>query len=626
MFGQKYPALAISLAVHLALLGVAGAIKMASHARPEEVLVETIFEEERIQEQFTQEMSIDTSVSQTLSVTSGGVVSENLGSAASLPVAQHKVEQTQTVVDPKVRVPNIGDIDVPGLASLGTDLGEGEVSGEVGARVEGYGAAMHRLTQEIVRMMRDQPVIAVWLFDGTESLKDDRAEIAENFNKVYDELDLARQQAENKDERYAALETMICSFGSDVKKITPRPTSDLKEIKEAIGKVQDDPSGDENFFAAVSSVIDEFGVPSQRSRRKLAIICMTDESGDDEQNLEDVVAKANKYKCPVYILGREAIFGYKIARQVWIDQETGLPFWPEINRGPETAYPECLQYEGFHDRSWEATSSGFGPYAQTRLVKESGGIFFMLQRQEEQLVGWGARTPRKFDDIAMKEYEPDLVERREYARQRDASEFRRTLYEVITVLDPKNDPELYLRRDNYPLDIEEFRAEGQRVFQRALRSRQILGEAIARLERIKPDRDREPSERWRAAYDLAYAQCQSYYVRQFQFLLALDKHAKEDPKPKDPKSNFWDVREVPQLLEPDEQQIKATKVDLAIIEEYKQKALAAYQRVIDEHPSTPWELRARQEMNWGFGVTFVEDYWDPRYDDPELRKRVPSKL
>lgn len=624
MLGQRYPALVISLAVHLVLMGIAAAFKMASTARPDQVLVETIFEEERVQEQFTQEMDVDTSVSQLLSVTSGGVVSENLGATASVPVAQHKVEQTQTVQDPKVRVPNIGDIDVPGLAALGTDLGEGEVSGEVGARVEGYGAAMHRLTQEIIRMMRDQPVIAVWLFDGSNSLKDDRIEIAENFNKIYEELDLARAQAEQKNERYAALETMICSFGSDVKKLTPNPTSDLKEITDAIGKIQDDPTGVENFFGAVSTVIDEYGVPSQRSRRKLAIIVVADESGDDEQNLEDVVAKADKYKAPVYVLGREAIFGYKLARVLWIDEETGLPFWPTISRGPETAYPECLQYEGFHDRSWEATSSGFGPYAQTRLVKESGGIYFMLARDEEQLAGWGARTPRKFDDIAMKEYEPLLEERREYARIRDTSEFRRTLYEVISVLDPQNDSQLYLQRDNYPMDNEEFKTAGQRTFERALRSRQILGEAIARMERIKPERDREPSERWRAAYDLAYAQCLSYYVRQFQLLLAIDNHGKEPPMPKDPKSNYWDVREVPQLVEPNEQQIKATKVDLAVIEEYKQKALAAYQRVVDDHPSTPWELRARQEMNWGFGVTFVEDYWDPRYNDPEVQARVPK--
>jgi hypothetical protein len=155
---------------------------------------------------------------------------------------------------------------------------------------------------------------------------------------------------------------------------------------------------------------------------------------------------------------------------------------------------------------------------------------------------------------------------------------------------------------------------------------QILKEAVERLERVRPERDREPSQRWRADYDLIYAQCLSYRVRQFQLLLALDQHVVQNPKPKSPKSNHWDIRHVPQLLEPTEQQVKATKVDLAELESVRKQALELYQFVIDQHPDTPWALRARQEMNWGFGISFVDDFWDPRYADPEFRRRVPEKI
>ena len=64
-------------------------------------------------------------------------------------------------------------------------------------------------------------------------------EIRDNFNKIYDELDMARQQADQKKERYAALETMICGFGEKVDAITPRPTSDLTVIKSAIDQIKD---------------------------------------------------------------------------------------------------------------------------------------------------------------------------------------------------------------------------------------------------------------------------------------------------------------------------------------------------------------------------------------------------
>lgn len=620
---RSYPALVISLTLHGVIVGILAFLKLAGNDNTPDIILESVFSEDRVQEQFVQDVEIDTTTSQLLSLTAGGVVNDNIGASAEMPIAQTRVDQSQVVKDPQVRVTNIGDIDVPGLARLGQDLGEGEVSGEIGARVDGYGAAMHRLTQEIIRMMRQSPVVAVWLFDASNSLKDDREEIRDNFNKVYEELDIAREQADQRDQRYASLETMICSFGDDVDPLLPGPTAELEQIKAAIDRVQDEESGNENMFGAVSDVIDQYGVSTGRSRRKLAIIIVTDESGDDEQLLEEVIQKAERYNSPVYILGREAIFGYKYAHVGWTDPETKLHHWIRINRGPETAFVEGLQYDGFTPR-YDATSSGFGPYAQVRLVRESGGIFFMLSRQEENLRGIAARSPRKFDDIAMKEYVPLLLERREYARERDTSDFRRTIWEVIQALDPEEDEELRIRRWHYPLEPDEFRREGDRQFERALRAMRIVNEAVERLERVRPDRDLEASQRWRAAYDLMYAQCLSYRVRQFQFLLAIDQHAETEPKPEDPKSNHWDLRHVQQLVEPTEQQVRVTKVDMEEIEHQRQLATEMYQAVIDRHPGTPWAQRAQQEINFGYGITFVDNFWDPRYRDPDYQSRVPK--
>jgi hypothetical protein len=153
-----------------------------------------------------------------------------------------------------------------------------------------------------------------------------------------------------------------------------------------------------------------------------------------------------------------------------------------------------------------------------------------------------------------------------------------------------------------------------------------LNEGVKRLDKVKPLRDEERDRRWRADFDLVYAQCLAYRVRQFQLLLAIDRHVTVEEKPKSPKSNHWDVSHVQELLEPTEQQIKATKVDMAELESQRQMAIAAYQQVIDEHPNTPWALRAQQEMNGGFGIRFVDDFEDPRYADPNFVSRAPSTL
>ena len=50
------------------------------------------------------------------------------------------------------------------------------------------------MTEELLRMMRQQPVLVVWMFDASNSLKDDRAEIVANFHKIYDELRIAQDE------------------------------------------------------------------------------------------------------------------------------------------------------------------------------------------------------------------------------------------------------------------------------------------------------------------------------------------------------------------------------------------------------------------------------------------------
>ncbi|MCA9088460.1 MAG: VWA domain-containing protein, partial [Planctomycetaceae bacterium] len=214
MFGRNSSAMMISAIVHAAMLGAMAFYKLSSGLDLPVVAVETVIADERTQQEITQDLKLDTTVSETLSVQSGGMVTTAIGAAAAQPVAQTKIETSEALKDPEVRVTTIGDISLPGVGELAVDLGEGEVSGEVGARVEGYGVAMHRITQELTRMMRGQPVVAVWLFDASNSLKDDRMEIRDNFHKIYEELNIAQKQATQKGQKYAALETMICSFGA----------------------------------------------------------------------------------------------------------------------------------------------------------------------------------------------------------------------------------------------------------------------------------------------------------------------------------------------------------------------------------------------------------------------------
>lgn len=635
---RNYSAFGISLGIHAVILAAMAMIQLELNRQEDELAIETVMEEDRVQEEYSQELEEAVETTDQVSYVTGGTVSTTVGAATGPTVQQTKIETSETLQEPEVQV-NPGDITVPGDELLGEDLGESEVSGEVGAAVKGYGQAMDRITKELIRLMREKKVLVTWLFDESKSLEDDRQEISEKFKQVYEELGVARKQ-ENIDVREGReiLLTSVASYGKSLNFITPEPTADTETIRKAIRQVPIDESGKENMCQSIAAVVDKFGRRARSTQRKLVIIVVSDEAGDDGPVVEKTIEKAKQVDAPVYIMGREAVFGYPYARMRWKDPKYGLWHWVDIRRGPETAFPEQLQWDGLRRRH-DSFSSGFGPYEQVRIAKETGGIFFILPGEEEKLTGAGAHEKRKFDFLDMKEYQPMLLPRRVYAQARDRSEFRKTIWQVIVRLNPNenellpnHDPKLNIREHWYPLRPAEFRKEGQEQVARAARAMELLNQALPMLKRIEPLRAKEPYQRWRANYDLIKAQCIAYRVRLFQFLLAMDQHAANMPAPKKEKTNRWNVRRTRKMLKPDQSQFERIKKAFGVkasLEEYnqmidrqQQTARELFKVVIEEHPGTPWARRAKRELNQGFGMTFVEAYRNPNYDRKDIE--VPN--
>jgi hypothetical protein len=637
----SFSALGTSLVAHIVLLGGLTFIHLELNDKLPDIVLETVFDDERQQEEFTKPLETDTEIAETQNFISGGAVSATVGGSGAPAVAQQKVEAAESLQEVDFNV-NPSSIDLPGENMIGQDLGVGEVNGEVGAMVEGYGAALSRMTQELIRMMRSEKVMAVWLFDESNSMKDDQQEISQKFHKIYEELGIQSRKDSSLKDREEVLMTSICSFGKSVRELTSKPTTNVNEIRTAIDKIPVDESGDENMYGAVLDVIKEFGPKARSQKRRLVIIIVSDESpsdaGDTNLNdygqIEQAIQACEKAKAPVYCMGREAIFGYPFARIHWQDPVYQLWHWVWINRGPETAYPEALQWDGLHARH-DSSPSGFGPYSQVRLCKETGGVFFMLPGEEENLVGKPAAIEaRKFQALAMKEYEPLLLSRRDYEEQRARSEFRTGVWEVIKNLNPHWDQKLNLRTWHFSIEAEEFAKEGGREFEKASYAMGQLNKAIGLIEKIRPLRAKEDSQRWRAAYDLMNSQCLAYRVRLFQYLLTLDDHAASGRKPKDPKDNRWDIHYNGKYLEPTDEQfdriknafkIKESKSEYAaLLQTEIQKSNEAFDAVAREHAGTPWAGRAIWDKGRGYGFRFDSTFWDPRYAEVGKRIKVPK--
>tara|TARA_R110002095_G_scaffold140726_3_gene122200 strand:- start:1092 stop:2966 length:1875 start_codon:yes stop_codon:yes gene_type:complete len=619
---RDYSAFFTSLIVHAVILLGMGMIHHHLADNQPEVAIETIFDDERDQAEFEQVLETNLTVSETLSVTSGGMVSTNVGASTAPAISSQKIETSESLKEPEIKI-NAGEITAPGDDILGEDLGVGEVTGEVGAVVDGYGTAMSRISKELIRIMREEKILVVWLFDESGSMKDDQKEIRDNFNKIYGELGIAVKQEAKTRARDQTLLTSILSYGATVHVHTDKPTTDLKEVQDAITKIPTDETGLENMCQTVSATIDKYAVMARKSDRRLCLVVVTDESGDDGAAVEEVITRAKRVKTPIYILGRESVFGYPYARQIWKDKVYGLNHWIQINRGPETAFPEALQYDGLHGR-WDAFSAGFGPYEQVRIARETGGIFFVLPGKEGDLAGAGSSADRQFRFQDMKEYQPLLLSRRDYDATRSASKFRTAIWKVIVTLNPHLDKQLNVREIYYPIKQKEFYEIGSKEVPKAIRAMGLLQKAVEILESIEPLRAQEKSPRWRAAYDLALAQCLAYRVRLFQYCLAMDQHAKNMPELTKKENNVWNVQRRKTMLPPDPEQVKLTKVSVEELDKQLKKAEAQYNLVIKEHPGTPWAQRAQYELGHGFGMHFVDGFRNPHYDKVGKEIKLPK--
>ena len=154
---------------------------------------------------------------------------------------------------------------------------------------------------------------------------------------------------------------------------------------------------------------------------------MTDESGDDGADVEEARQALKRNQIPLYVIGRQSLFGYPYAHHRFEDPVTHDVYHPLIRRGPETADLELYQWDGLYDR-WDEQPSGFAPYELARLTKESGGIYFVLPSEEFMRV---RHREQAYSITQLKEYLPEYDNRMTYVEKRNASPLRQTLHAIV---------------------------------------------------------------------------------------------------------------------------------------------------------------------------------------------------
>ncbi|MGE3778209.1 MAG: VWA domain-containing protein, partial [Pirellulaceae bacterium] len=613
---RGFSACLISTAVHVAVLV---ALALVAFENPLKRQIQEIIstpiaeqpEEPPVQIELNEE--VVTVETQSLALLSSAPAVGAVGAGPSATVGTPTIDQ-QVLREADINTTMSIDFPTAGIPNphkLIEAVPDGEVKGEPRAIVGDYQEALDRLTQEIMWMLDKGPVLVVWLFDESESMKDDQQEIRDRIQNVYRQLGISGKSQND------ALLTAVSSFGQTYHSLLPRPSGDLDMIRKAIDGIPVDPSGKEMMCQAVGQSIVEYRKQAQRGRRQLALVLVSDESGEMANNdryLEAAIAEAKAADCRIYVLGREAVFGYPHAWIRWRHDQTRRVHWLPIDRGPETGFPEQLQIDGLRRRR-DAFSSGFGPYEQCRLARETNGVFFMLPSIEDNLAGL---QKHRYDLEAMRPFLPDMRSRGEVLASRDERPLRTLIWTVISDLNPWNprvgkDVELQVE---FSLNPEQLVQQIRTNQQKAIALLRYMHEAQEVLEEGLALRDQEADPRWQANYDLIYAQLLAYQARIYEYGAGLEPYLKQPPTaPLTQQPNLvlvhWDVRTRSATL---------TKESKPYIDE----ANRLFQAIQKKYPGTPWAARAQWEAARGYGIHLVGDYDEPLRD--VANPRPPPKL
>lgn len=492
------------------------------------------------------------------------------------------------------------------------------VKGVTGVGATGTDGAVDRLTYEILQSMESQPTLVVWLFDASGSLIRRRQEIRDRFDRIYDELGIVQGDSFTADREDAPLLTSVMAFGSSISLQTQAPTNDLEEIKSAVDSVPVDTSGQELTFSALYQALEKYKAfrrkPKSGPARNIMMVVVTDERGDDIAGLEKTIDLYQKFAVPVYVLGVPAPFGREQTFVKYVDPDPAYdqtPSWAPVDQGPESAFPERVKI-GYELNAYEepVVDSGFGPYALSRLCYETGGMYFSIHPNRRL----GSRVSRRevevlasnmtyfFDPQVMIRYQPDYVSLAEYRQRLQSSPLRQSLRQAADFVRTGRleQPRMRFERINEASFVEAV----SRAQTEAARLEPKLNSLVELLEKGAAHRDRELSPRWLANFDLSYGTALAEKVRAETYNLML-ANAKQGLQYSDPKNNTWTIR---------------PSNEISVGSRYQKAAELAREtltRVVKEHPGTPWELLAKQQLSRPIGWTWVDSFTDPNPPPPQ---------
>jgi hypothetical protein len=335
------------------------------------------------------------------------------------------------------------------------------------------------------------------------------------------------------------------------------------------------------------------------------LVVFTDEVGNDEQLADETAEYCRRMGIRVYVVGVPAPFG---RRQVEIkfvefDQKyaDGEVRWPVVDQGPETLYPELIKVAS-KSAADEPIDSGFGPFSLSKLCASTGGIYFTVHGsrgskgrvKDAETAPMASRLRHFFDSDAMRQYRPDYLSKANLDKELAANKAKKALVEAAgkSGLQPVSAVQTeFPKRDDAQLSASFSEA------QKEVARLQPAIDAIHRsLAAGAGDREKIREKRWQAGFDLAMGRVLAAKVRADAYNEVLGQ-AKSGLVFKHPDSDTWE------LAPSDELGAISSRM-----EKLAGEARTYLERVVADHPGTPWAYIASEELKVPLGYAWREKH------------------
>jgi len=438
---------------------------------------------------------------------------------------------------------------------------------------------LDKLRREIQSSVEFAPTLVVWLIDATPSAQDLRNEWSDAARKMYS--DFAANGVSGNGASPNALYTAMATVGGVPQTLIDKPTIEYDQIGPAIDQLASDSSGREMTFTIVENTVEKYAASGSTPYREVLIVLITDEAGDDENKLDATVEKVRKAGARVHVVGVPAPFGRM--------RPEGRSVEPNTKLGPETRYPQMVEIQ-FSSDSFASSDvdSGYGPYGLNYLARATGGAYLLSRTRGGAWPGSAMRFP----DNVMQEYPPKFVSDADYQALINSNKAIAALHMAArqTEVGGMNYPSAQFQMGD------EARLKNQ--LDQAQRISARLGPEIDAiyqpLEDAEDDRAKITDKRLQASFDLALGRAAASKARidGYNQMLAILKGGK---KFENPASDTWALEPADTLEEAGSR-----------LERLRIKAKENLQRVIDEHPDTPWAYFAERELQSEIGWKWVE--------------------